>query len=231
MDRENTNDNQFTTTTLEHFLEKYNSSRDKDIPELQKLFLSMDKKMHLYHANNYIITSFRLQDILVYSMMDSNGNTLYDVNFNKYSYVEENNDEMIEKNIFYAACLAVGTYNNCLSYIDPDHPDFLKGNFNLFAENMPSDVVPYYRGIIERGAAVYLESFDRAKKQRDIETMRREAEASKEAENKITMSPAKASKKNDKWGTSESAFVGISLFPFIIVLLGLVIPIIISLMA
>lgn len=225
--------NKFITSTLEQFLSKYDSNRVKDVDEIKKVFLSLDKKMHLYHENSYGIDSFRLQDIYVYSMVDDKGNTLYDVDFSKYFEIDNplERDEVFKKNIFYAACLAVGTYNNCLSYIDPDKPQFLKDNFNLFAENMPSDVVPYYRGVIERGANVYLEMFDKAKTKREIEAMQREAEAEKEKEKQNNNVGVKASKNNDKWGISESAFVGISLFPFMIMILGLIIPIIVSIMS
>ena len=47
------NDKQFTQTTFEQFLNSHNSSRKTDEVEFQKLFLSLDKKMHLYHSNGY----------------------------------------------------------------------------------------------------------------------------------------------------------------------------------
>ena len=69
----------YNVITLEQFVNKYDSSSEKDIPELKKMFLSMDKKMKMYHDNNYVISSFRLQDILVYSIIDDNGEYQYDV--------------------------------------------------------------------------------------------------------------------------------------------------------
>lgn len=222
---------QYKITTLESFLANCDSSSDKGMDELKKLFLSLDKKMDIYHQNNYAITSFRLQDIMVASSLDETGNVIYDVGFSKYSEMDSNDSQIIQKNIFYAGCLAVGVYNNCLSYIDPDNPTFLKSNFNLFAENMPVEVVPYYRGVIERGATVYLNSFEQMRREREINAMKMQAEADeqKDKEKRVVATPK--SKDNAAWGTKESAFVGISLFPFIIVLLGTILPIIIGLFA
>lgn len=222
---------QYKITTLESFLENCDSSSDKGMDELKKLFLSLDKKMCIYHQNNYAITSFRLQDIMVGSCLDDTGNIIYDVGFSKYSDMDSNDNQIIQKNIFYAGCLAVGVYNNCLSYIDPDNPAFLKGNFNLFAENMPTELVPYYRGVIERDATVYLNSFEQMRRKREIEAMQMQAEADSQQEKKTIVSNPKSIKDNEKWGTRESAFVGVSLFPFMIVLLGTILPIIIGLFA
>jgi hypothetical protein len=217
----------YNTTNFEQFISKYSSSRDKDLDEIKNFFLSFDKKMKMYHENNYIITSFRLQDIIVYES-NNDGHNVYDVDF-KYYTEKENTNVTMRENIFYSACLAVGVYNNCLSYINPDKPNFLKNNFYLFAENIPSDVVSYYRGVIERDAEVYLTEFVTTSKQQEIDRMKREmdAEAQKEAElqkNKDVPKP-KSSIQNDTWGTSDAAFSSVALFPIIFSILGILIPI------
>lgn len=217
----------YNTTNFEQFISKYSSSRDKDLDEIKNFFLSFDKKMKMYHENNYIITSFRLQDIIVYES-NNDGHNVYDVDF-KYYTEKENTNITMRENIFYSACLAVGVYNNCLSYINPDKPNFLKNNFYLFAENIPSDVVSYYRGVIERDAEVYLTEFVTTSKQQEIDRMKREmdAEAQKEAElqkNKDVPKP-KSSIQNDTWGTSDAAFSSVALFPIIFSILGILIPI------
>ena len=220
-------DSTYNSTTFEQFISKYSSSRDNDLEEIKKFLISFDKKMKLYHEHNYIITSFRLQDIIVYeNFLD--GQHVYDVDFKHY-VEKENTNITVRNNIFYSACLAVGVYNNCLSYINPDKPQFLKNNFYLFAENIPSDVVSYYRGIIERDAEVYLTEFVATSKQQEIDRMKREmeAEAQKEAElqkNKDVPKP-KSSIQNDTWGTSDAAFSSIALFPILFSILGILIPI------
>ncbi len=224
----------YNVITLEQFVNKYDSSSEKDIPELKKMFLSMDKKMKMYHDNNYVISSFRLQDILVYSIIDDNGEYQYDVDFKNYTSDVENISEIMQKNIFYSACLAVGVYNNCLSYINPEKPTFLKNNFSLFAENMPSDVVPYYRGVIERDAPVYLSVFVTEKEKREIDKIKMENEtmAAEEAKKREQVHTTNITQReNSIWGTSQSAFSSIALFPLLIAAMGIIIPIIIGLLS
>lgn len=218
---------EYTTTNFEQFINKYSSSRDSDLEEIKKFFLSFDKKMKLYHENGYVIISFRLQDIMVFKKV-LNAMNEYDVDF-KYYDKKENTSITPKDNIFYAACLAVGVYNNCLSYINPDNPKFLKSNFYLFAENIPSDVVSYYRGIIERDAEVYLVEFVATSKQQEIDRMKKEMEAeNKKAEDerkKIEVNKTPSSRKNDVWGTRDAAFSSVALFPILFSILGILIPI------
>ena len=219
--------------SLEQFIAKYDSSREKDIPELNKMFLSMDKNMKMYHENNYVITSFRVQDIIIERTIDKNSEFQYNVQFTKYDKLD-NTDVSISENILYSTCLAIGIYNNCLSYIDPNNIGFLKSNFHLFAENMPSDVVPYYRGVIERGASVYLTDYVDAKEKQEIERMREEARREEDEErkrNEIKKEPPLSSKDNATWGTSDAAFSLVALFPLVIAFLGVLIPLIFSLMS
>lgn len=220
-------DSTYNSTNFEQFINKYSSSRDSDLEEIKKFFLSFDKKMKMYHEHNYVITSFRLQDIIVYEDFQD-GQRAYDVDFKHYE-PKENTNITAKDNIFYSACLAVGVYNNCLSYINPNKPGFLKNNFYLFAENIPSDVASYYRGVIERDAEVYLTEFVATSKQQEIDRMKREmeVEAQKEAElqkNKDVPKP-KSSIQNDTWGTSDAAFSSVALFPIIFSILGILIPI------
>ena len=226
-------DDRYTTMTLEQFIKKYDSSREKDIPEMKKMFLSLDKKMKLYHNNNYVITSFRVQDIYIYETMDSNGELKFDTDFKKYISSDDSDVYTPKDNIFYVACLAVGIYNNCLSYINPDNPTFLRNNFSLFAENMPMEVVPYYRGVIERGASVYLSEFVEAREKQEIERMKAEAKEEEEKlakKSEIRKDPL-TSIDNDTWGTRDAAFSSIALFPILIAILGIIIPIIFNIMS
>lgn len=215
----------YSTTNFEQFISKYSSSRDKDLEEIKKFFLAFDKRMKMYHEHNYVITSFKLKDIVVYESI-YNGQNVYDVDFKDYT--ESSNTDITPKNnIFYAACLAVGVYNNCLSYINPDKPQYLKNNFYQFAENIPTDVVSYYRGVIERDADVYLTEFVTTSKQQEIDRMKREMEQQNESEQRknIQVSKPKSSIQNDTWGTSDAAFSSVALFPILFSILGILIPI------
>ena len=48
------------------------------------------------------------------------------------------------------------------------NPDFVKENFDEFAQFIPSGDVPYYRGVIQRGASVYFCEFALEKRNRDL---------------------------------------------------------------
>ena len=223
------NDGKFKTMTLNEFIQTYNSSREKDIPIIGDMLLAMDKKMKMYHDNNYVITNFDINKTIIYEAYDENGNLIFDADYSEYAPIGPDTFTPTQ-NVFYLACLAVGIYNNCLSYINPAQPKFLKENFNLFAENMPTEVVPYYRGIIERGFSVYLNEFIDSKNQQEIAKMQEEAkkmaEEEAEKERKKNQQAAPRSKNNDIWGTSDAAFSSIAFFPIVFLLLGIIIPII-----
>ncbi len=224
---------EYSTTSFDQFISKYSSSRDKDLEEIKKFFASFDKKMKMYHDNNYIITSFRLQDIIVYEAFEDSQRT-YDVNFKSYCEKDRTNIT-VQKNIFYSACLAVGVYNNCLSYINPEKPQFLKNNFYLFAENIPSDVVGYYRGVIENNADVYLSEFLEVSNQQKIDQLQREFSDLEKKEEELKAKERRSkieytTRTNDTWGTnSDAAFSSIALFPILFSILGIIISVLFGL--
>ena len=49
------------------------------------------------------------------------------------------------------------------------HEDFLKLNFDEFAKFLPDGEAPYYRGVIQRNAPVYLNEFLNEKAKRELE--------------------------------------------------------------
>ena len=220
----------YKTMTLNQFINTYSSSSEKDVPIINDMLLALDKKMKMYHDFNYAITSFDITKTYIYEAKDSNGNLIFDADYSEYAPIGKSSFTP-KDNVFYLACLAVGIYNNCLSYIDPSKPKFLKENFNLFAENMPQEVVPYYRGIIERGFSVYLNEFIDSRNEQEIAKMQEEAKrmAAEEAERKKkeNKNSAPKVKPNSAWGiNSDAAFSSISFFPLIFLLLGVIIPII-----
>lgn len=223
-------ENNYKTMTLNEFINTYNSSSDKDVPIINDMLLAMDKKMKMYHDHNYVITSFDINKTYIYQAKDLNDNLIFDADYSEWAPVGESN-YTFKDNVFYLSCLAIGIYNNCLSYINPAEPKFLRENFNLFAENMPSDVVPYYRGIIERGFSVYLNEFVDSKNEQEIAKIQEEAKrmAEEEAEKKKKESKGSVPrvKPNSAWGiNSDAAFSTIAFFPIVFLLLGVIIPII-----
>ena len=136
--------------------------------QLKEVFINLDKALKYIHNHGYYIASFDPRQIELI-----NGET-NKVKFNKLlplpmDYSKSN--EMKKSDIFLSSCLQIGLYTNTLKYLNVD---YLKDNFDAFAANMPSDDVPYYRGVIERGASVYLCEFLNEKSVRDLKKLEEE---------------------------------------------------------
>ena len=75
---------------------------------------------------------------------------------------------MIKEDIFNSSLIQVGIYSKSLKYLNPE---FLKENFDDFPQFIPQGDVPYYRGVIQRGASVYFCEFALEKRKRDLEDL------------------------------------------------------------
>lgn len=139
--------------------------------ELREVFINMDKAMKYVHKHGYCVKSFSPFEIQILN------NSPKQIKFNVL--LEIPNDKSIEtqlkkEDIFHSACLQIGLYTNTLRYLKED---YLKEHFEDFAKNMPSGDVPYYRGIIERGASVYLCEYANDKRKKDFEMLNQEISA------------------------------------------------------
>ena len=76
------------------------------------------------------------------------------------------NTKMINEDIFNSSIIQICYYLHIpLSQLNIE---FLKENFDSFAQFLPSENVPYYRGVIQRGASVYLCEYDVERRNRDL---------------------------------------------------------------
>ena len=78
---------------------------------------------------------------------------------------------MIKEDSFNSSLLQIGIYTNSLKYLKPE---FLRENFDSFAQFIPSGDVPYYRGVVQRGASVYFSEFAAEKASRDLADLERQ---------------------------------------------------------
>ena len=130
--------------------------------------------------------------------------------------------EMIREDIFRSSVIQIGLYTNSLNHLNPG---FLKENFDSFAEFLPAGDVPYYRGIIQRGASVYYCEIMLEKDKRDLEDLRKQfGEEEKPSENQPVFVLAINKKENDLIyrqinGAEEAAFMNIALIPIILLVL------------
>lgn len=193
-------------------------SRHKSSDDYIKLFYNMDKTMKDIHDRGYFITSFNQEDIF------TNGDIVKYLDTMKMD--NDHNDYYVNQNIYYLSCMAIGVYNDCLSYINPQNKSGLKENYSSFSSLIPSDVSGYYYGIIVNDYKdVYLSEF--MDKKREMKSLNGGNSSSLEKGKTLTLGTqyGKMYAYNDK----SAAFISIVLFPTIIFLLALIIPIMIFL--
>lgn len=157
-------------------------SRYRENSEIRELFTNLDSTMKYIHNKNYCIQSFNPREIELVNN-DSNQikfNTLLKMPNDSYD-----KKELIKEDIYSSAFLQIGAYMNNVStgdyndqsiedFLSNMKPGFLKENFDSFTTFIPEEDVPYYRGIIQRGASVYYSDFVAEKQKRDLAKFERE---------------------------------------------------------
>ena len=136
-------------------------SKDED---LEKLFLDMDVAMKFLHDNGYCIEVFHPSQIFVLGGMTDH------IKFRITSLAEDydSREKMIKEDIFNSALIQIGIYTKTLDNITPD---FLRNNFDEISQFLPESVVPYYRGVVQRNAKVYLSEFVAERNKRDLDSL------------------------------------------------------------
>ena len=212
--------NTFESVSMSEWLSQHHSEDD-----LRSLFLNMDIALKYIHDHGYCIETFWPTEIKVLN------NDVKEIQFNKL--VELSSDfalrkEMIKEDIFRSSFIQIGIYTNTLNTL---RPNFLKDNFDSFAQFIPVGDVPYYRGVVQRGASVYFCEYALEKRNRDLEDL--EAQLAAEGGENADKSLVKTSGNiagvgtinndsiNDKIyrqinGMNEAAFVNILIIPTII---------------
>ncbi len=205
------------STTLYEWVGNDTEYITKSEEQLKEVFINLDKALKYIHNHGYYIVSFDPREI---EILDGDVNQ---IKFNKImplpvAYNESN--EMKKDDIFLSACLQIGLYTHTLNYLNID---YLKDNFDQFASNMPADDIPYYRGVIERGASVYLCEFLNEKSVRDLKKLEEELGESQTPTviNKNNFDDTNEDINNKIYkqinGLRESAFVSYFVYPVILV--------------
>lgn len=136
--------------------------------ELQSMFLNMDRALKYIHDHDYCIEVFHPSEINVLNNEDDY------IQFKKI--VPLPNDislkkEYIREDIFHSAFIQIAVYSNSMKYLTPD---FLKENFDEFVQFLPSGDVPYYRGVVQRGASVYFCEYSLERRNRELVELEKE---------------------------------------------------------
>lgn len=151
---------QIESMKLQEWLDGFHSDE-----ELREVFLNMDLAMKYIHEKEYCIESFNPKKIEILN------NSLKQIRFDSLIQMPHDIDvqkELIREDIYSSTLLQIGVYSKCLAYLNPA---FLKSNFSEFTIFLPEGDVPYYKGIVERGAAVYFSSYVAEKKKRDLQAL------------------------------------------------------------
>ena len=140
--------------------------------ELREVFLNMDIALKYIHDHGYCISVFHPSAIQV----------LYDrpdyIQFDHLIELSQNpiaKKNMIKEDIFNSSLIQIGLYTNTLKQITPKT---LRDNFDDFSRFLPEGDVPYYRGIVQRGASVYFNEFALERMNRDLEQLDKQIQES-----------------------------------------------------
>ena len=136
-----------------------------DEEDMRSIFLNLDVALKYIHDHGYCIEVFYPTEIEV---LNNDEHYIQFKHLMELSSDPVYRKQMIKEDIFNSSFVQIGLYSNSLNYLNPD---FLRENFDSFTQFIPSSDVPYYRGVIQRGASVYLCEYASEKRKRDLEEL------------------------------------------------------------
>ena len=212
------------STSLDSWIKSF-----RDEEEMREIFLNMDRAMKYLHDRGYCVKSFDPRNIYILN------NALDQIKLDIIPLPEDYalKKQYIKEDIYNSSFIQIGLYSKCLPYLKKD---FLKSNFDRFSEFLPEGDIPYYRGVIDRGASVYFCEYAMEKANRDLANL--EKELAGEGMGLSVPKPKNAmgdvnvnTRINDGIykqlsGKREAAFVSLLLFPTALLVVGVIIALI-----
>lgn len=203
--------------------------------EMRDVFLNMDIALKYIHTHNYCVEVFHPAKI---EILNNKSDHIRFTNIMPLSVDSNQRRDMIKEDIFNSSLIQIALYTNTLKYLSPD---FLRENFDEISRFLPEGDVPYYRGVVQRGASVYFSEFALEKMHRDLEQL--EKQISESDGEKIQPKVNAYSMRNDNLendsindniykqisGRGESAFASSVIIPGIILITVIMLLIIIVL--
>ena len=205
--------------------------------EIRTVFLNMDIALKYIHDHGYCIEVFYPSEIEILN------NELDHIQFKKL--IQLSNDpelrkNMIKEDLFNSALIQIGLYfysdglglsiNEILAHLKPE---ILKDNFDAYSQVVPSGDVPYYRGVVMRGASVYFNEFADEKRKRELQELQKQF-GEEETEDNKQFQLVHAKPSNDRIndniykqinGLRDAAFISTLAIPTIILVVMLVLAI------
>lgn len=199
----------------------------RDEEEMREIFLNMDRAMKYIHDRGYCVQSFDPNNIKILN------NSIDQIKFDILPLPEDYTErkKYVKEDIYNSSFIQIGLYAKCLPYLKKD---FLKANFDRFSEFLPSGDVPYYRGVIDRGASVYFCEYASEKANRDLAELERELGEDGKMLNS-SVPKFDNTRVNDRINDSiykqlsnrkDAAFVTFLIFPTALLVLGVVLALI-----
>lgn len=211
--------------TLKEWLGEFHTQK-----EYQSLFMVMDMTMHYIHDQGYGILTKRNRD--GYPEFDTSRVMIIPgdsprVLFSDIDAVESSyQKQLVQDNIYCAAYTAIKSY---AGFNEELNHTFLKNNFREFELFLPEEDIPYYRGIITRGASVYYAEYVQKRLEKEIEKeggSLQEIGQGNSLSKSTEIGKAIASQYGELDTSNRAAFVHMYIFPAIILSLSLLIPVI-----
>lgn len=207
--------------TLKEWLFSHNIKSQEGVRELKNIFINMDREMKNLHSNDYYIKSFNVNNILI----SGDYINYIDVGILDGDYRRD----YINKNIYYLACLQLGIYSDCLEYINPENKTYLKEEFDSFSIFLPEDIMLYYKGVFVNELNIYLDDFLRAKLKRELGNNSSLLDEGNSRSQGMHYSKSTMVGRIMSDDSNIAAFITVWLFPVIILLLSIIIPLMIIL--
>lgn len=212
-----TKNNKMDNITLNEWFKEPHSEDDK-----RKLFLYMDSAMKYVHEMGLCVNMFdpKKIELLNSSLEYVKFDELYDIGELDYNVQQK----IINKDIFKSAIFQVLLYSK---FDLKTTTDFVKEHFDEFTSFLSEKDIPYYRGVVERGASVYFIEYEAERVKREANDIEKElngndvvVQDNKELEQMLSNN--KVNRLIYGENLSKSAFINILLYPTIIIVLALV---------
>lgn len=159
--------NQISTVTLSKWW--FGSEHSEN--EKREVFLYIDFAMKYVHNRGYCVKTFDPKEIEILN------NSINQIKFNTLLKMPDDNSykkRLTNEDVFNSALLQIGLYSLSEKNFYNINANFVKENFEKFTPFLPETDVPYYRGIIERGASVYFTDFELERIKRENANLEKE---------------------------------------------------------
>ena len=150
-------------STLLEWVKEHHSEED-----MREVFLNMDIALKYIHDHGYCIEVFYPTHI---EILNNQPDHIQFDNLIELSKDPITRKQMIKEDIFNSSLIQIGLYTNTMRSLTPE---FLRSNFDDIARFIPEGDVPYYRGIVQRGASVYFNEFALEKMNRDLDQLNKQ---------------------------------------------------------